>query len=354
PPPRGAGAPVFNRRRRDPGRGGGAEPRPLVRPGDHGRRAGGIDHAQLLAGADPDPHLLGQPGMVSGLGRTRLAIAGPAGADHRARRHCAGRPHHPGVDDRGLGARLRHPSARQGPVTAAHPVARCAAPRADPGGDDPCPAHRLDPRRRRHGRGGLCPARPRNPADQVLGPARLSGGAGLPPDAGDGGDARHPHGRHPAGPDGPARAGDHDMIAPLRAFRQPQGGLAGCWLILVIAAALAAPLLTPYAYDVQNLPQAYQPASARHWLGTDEFGRDLLTRLIYGARTSLSVSATAISISVLCGMVLGAAAAWFGGWLDRAVTMVVDLSWSFPEILIALILVAIIGPGTTGVMIAIA
>ena len=144
------------------------------------------------------------------------------------------------------------------------------------------------------------------------------------------------------------------MIAPLRAFRHPQGGLAGCWLILVIAAALAAPLLTPYAYDVQNLPQAYQPASAQHWLGTDEFGRDLLTRLIYGARTSLSVSATAISISVLCGMVLGAAAAWFGGWLDRTVTMVVDLSWSFPEILIALILVAIIGPGTMGTMIAIA
>jgi len=128
------------------------------------------------------------------------------------------------------------------------------------------------------------------------------------------------------------------MIAPVRALRRPQGGLAGLWLILVILAALFAPLLTPYAYDVQDLPNAYQPTSAQHWLGTDEFGRDLLTRLIHGARTSLSVSATAISISVLCGMVLGAAAAWFGGWLDRVVTMTVDLTWSFPEILIALIL----------------
>ncbi len=133
------------------------------------------------------------------------------------------------------------------------------------------------------------------------------------------------------------------MIAPVRALRRPQGGIAGLWLILVIAAAVFAPLLTPYAYDVQDLPNAYQPASAAHWLGTDEFGRDLLTRLIYGARTSLSVSATAIAISVVCGMVLGAAAAWFGGWLDRIVTVVVDLTWSFPEILIALILVAIIG-----------
>ena len=142
-------------------------------------------------------------------------------------------------------------------------------------------------------------------------------------------------------------------VAPLRALRRPTGALAAGWLVLVIAAAVLAPLLTPYAYDVQNLPQAYQPPSAAHWLGTDEFGRDLLTRLIYGARTSLSVSATAIAISVACGMTLGAAAAWFGGWFDRAVTVVVDLTWSFPEILIALILVAIIGPGTTGTMVAI-
>jgi len=143
------------------------------------------------------------------------------------------------------------------------------------------------------------------------------------------------------------------LPAPIRALRRPAGAPAGLWLVLVIAAAIAAPLLTPYAYDIQELPAAWQPPSAAHWLGTDEFSRDLLTRLIYGARTSLSVSGIAISISVLCGMTLGAAAAWFGGWFDRAVTTVVDLTWSFPEILIALILVAIIGPGTTGTMVAI-
>jgi peptide/nickel transport system permease protein len=118
-------------------------------------------------------------------------------------------------------------------------------------------------------------------------------------------------------------------------------------------AEVFAPVLSPYAYDIQELKSAWQPASASHWLGTDEFGRDLLTRLVWGARTSLSVSTIAISISVLCGMTLGAAAAWFGGWFDRIVTTVVDLTWSFPEILIALILVAIIGPGTTGTMVAI-
>ncbi len=137
-------------------------------------------------------------------------------------------------------------------------------------------------------------------------------------------------------------------------FRRPAGAIGGGWLICVLLAALVAPLITPYAYDVQVLKEAFQPPSATHLLGTDEFGRDLLTRLLYGARTSLSVSSISILISVVCGMTLGAAAGYFGGAFDRAVTTVVDLSWSFPEILIALILVAIIGPGISGTMAAIA
>lgn len=141
--------------------------------------------------------------------------------------------------------------------------------------------------------------------------------------------------------------------AILRALATPKGTIAGGWLILVIFVAVFAPYLTPYDYDIQNLPNAFASPSAAHWLGTDEFGRDLLTRIMYGARTSLSVSTIAIGISVFCGMCLGAAAGYFGGGFDRAVTVVVDLTWSFPEILVALILVAIIGPGVTGTMIAI-
>ncbi len=137
------------------------------------------------------------------------------------------------------------------------------------------------------------------------------------------------------------------------ALRSRKGAVAGLWLAAMVVAAVFAPLLTPYAYDVQDLPGAFQPPGAAHWLGTDEFGRDLLTRLFYGARTSLSVSAIAIGISVLAGMILGAAAGYFGGRFDRMVTALVDLSWSFPEILVALILVAIIGPGVTGTMAAI-
>ncbi|MBK8159584.1 MAG: ABC transporter permease [Rhodospirillaceae bacterium] len=133
----------------------------------------------------------------------------------------------------------------------------------------------------------------------------------------------------------------------------PKGGIAGAYLLILALIALLAPWITPYPYDVQELTIASQAPGLAHWLGTDEFGRDVLSRIMYGARTSLSVSVTAISVSVLIGMTLGAAAGYFGGMFDRLVTAAVDLSWSFPEILIALILVAIIGPGLTSTMLAI-
>jgi len=141
--------------------------------------------------------------------------------------------------------------------------------------------------------------------------------------------------------------------AIVRALRTPKGAIAGAWLAAVVLVAVFAPWLTPYDYNIQDLPGAFTAPNATHWLGTDEFGRDLLTRIFYGARTSLSVSSIAIGISVFVGMVMGAAAGYFGGRFDRAVTVVVDLTWSFPEILVALILVAIIGPGITGTMAAI-
>lgn len=138
-----------------------------------------------------------------------------------------------------------------------------------------------------------------------------------------------------------------------RALRTWRGALSlGC-LMLVALVAVLAPWVAPYAFDIQNLSATNQAPSQAHWLGTDEFGRDVLSRIIYGARTSLSVAMAAIGVSVLMGMCLGAAAAYFGGALDRAISAVVDLTWSFPEVLIALIFVAILGPGLYSTMIAI-
>jgi peptide/nickel transport system permease protein len=139
----------------------------------------------------------------------------------------------------------------------------------------------------------------------------------------------------------------------VRSLKTCKGTIADIWVAALLFMAIFAPLLASYEYDVQNLKGAFAPPSAEHWLGTDEFGRDLLNRIMYGSRTSLSVSAIAIGISVLAAMILGASAGFFGGRFDRAVTVVVDLKCSFPEILVALILVAIIGPGVTGTMVAI-
>lgn len=139
----------------------------------------------------------------------------------------------------------------------------------------------------------------------------------------------------------------------LQAFRSVKGAVSGGFLLLLILGAVFADWLTPWDYDVQNLRGAFTPPGAEHWLGADEFGRDVLTRLLYGARTSLSVSAIAIGISLTIGMLLGASAGYFGGRFDQGVMLVVDLTWAFPEILVALMLVAIIGPGTTGTMVAI-
>jgi peptide/nickel transport system permease protein len=139
----------------------------------------------------------------------------------------------------------------------------------------------------------------------------------------------------------------------IRAVTSPRGFLPSLYLLIVVLLAVFAPLVAPYAYDAQDLTVTNQPPSLHHWLGTDEFGRDVLSRVIYGARTSLSVSVTSIGASVLLGLCLGAISGYLGGLFDRGVTAAVDLTWSFPEILIALIFVAIIGPGLQSTMLAI-
>ena len=139
-----------------------------------------------------------------------------------------------------------------------------------------------------------------------------------------------------------------------RAFASSLGKVSGGFLVILLMVAVMAPWITPFDYAAQDLANSNASPGWPNLLGTDEFGRDVLSRVIYGARTSLSVSATAIALSVTVGMTLGAAAGYFGGLFERAVMTVVDLTWSFPDILLALIFVAIIGPGLTSTMFAIA
>ena len=139
-----------------------------------------------------------------------------------------------------------------------------------------------------------------------------------------------------------------------RAFSSVMGKIAGGFLVLILVVAVFAPWITPFDVAAQNLANANAAPGWPHLMGTDEFGRDVFSRVLYGARTSLSVSATAIGISVTVGMLLGAAAGYIGGMFERTVMTVVDLTWSFPDILIALIFVAILGPGLTSTTFAIA
>lgn len=146
----------------------------------------------------------------------------------------------------------------------------------------------------------------------------------------------------------------HSLSAFRGVFSTWKGGVSAVFLLLMVAGALSAPFLSPFPGDQQDLSAMNQPPSETHLFGTDEFGRDVLSRMMTGARTSLSVGITAVGISVLLGLVLGAVCGYFGGILDRIVMVAVDLTWSFPEILIALMLIAIVGPGLKGVVLAIA
>lgn len=134
------------------------------------------------------------------------------------------------------------------------------------------------------------------------------------------------------------------------------GGLIlGLVIVLgMIAVALAAPLLAPYDPDAQDVLTFLNGPSREHLFGTDAFGRDLLSRIIYGARISLFVGFIATLAGVAIGTVIGVAAGYFGGWVDRAITALTDILLSFPQLIMGLLLVAMLGPSLTNLIIAIA
>ncbi len=122
--------------------------------------------------------------------------------------------------------------------------------------------------------------------------------------------------------------------------------------LLIIAAAFA-PFLAPYDPAEMNLKEALQYPSKEHWLGTDPLGRDLLSRLVYGTRTSLQVGIVAVGIASVIGVTLGLVSAYFGGWLDNIIMRVIDAFISIPPLVLGLTLGAVLGGGLRSVMIAV-
>lgn len=139
-----------------------------------------------------------------------------------------------------------------------------------------------------------------------------------------------------------------------RRLRKSRTAVFGIIIIILFALiALLAPYVAPYDPLEQNFIKSFRPPSREHFLGTDEFGRDIFSRIIYGARISLQIGFIAVFISLIVGVSVGLAAGYYGGWIDMLVMRVMDLMLSFPYILLALVIMSILGPGIYNAMIAI-
>ncbi len=125
-------------------------------------------------------------------------------------------------------------------------------------------------------------------------------------------------------------------------------------LTLIVLAAVAAPLLAPYDPLDQDLVARLDPPSAAHWLGTDTYGRDVLSRLLYGARVSLVVGFVAITFAMTVGSTIGIVAGFVGGVLDQALTALLDAMLAFPTLLLGLMIAAMLGASLENLVIAIA
>jgi peptide/nickel transport system permease protein len=135
--------------------------------------------------------------------------------------------------------------------------------------------------------------------------------------------------------------------------RKPLGAAGAIIVVIMILMAAFANILTPYDPVANSFADMTQAPSAAHWLGTDQFGRDLLARIIYGARTALFVGFTSAVVGSSIGLVLGVGSAYFGGRIDLIFQRVMDIFMAFPLIIMALAVVSIFGTGAQNVIIAI-
>jgi peptide/nickel transport system permease protein len=142
------------------------------------------------------------------------------------------------------------------------------------------------------------------------------------------------------------------------AFRQLiKNKLAIVGMIIIgffIFIAIFAPLLTTYTYQSMSAADRLQPPSSTHWFGTDDLGRDIFTRIVYGARISLMVGFFAVIGALFFGSLLGIIAGYFGRWIDMIISRIFDIMLAFPSILLAIAIVAILGPSLQNALIAIA
>lgn len=140
----------------------------------------------------------------------------------------------------------------------------------------------------------------------------------------------------------------------MRRLRRSPGAVAGLVIVLIfLFISLTADYIAPHDYNLSNFVMARQGPSAEFWLGNDEIGRDLFSRLLQGARISLYVGLISVGIGVVIGLPLGLISGYFGGFLDQIIMRLMDIMLAFPSILLAILMVAILGPSLENAMIAI-
>jgi peptide/nickel transport system permease protein len=136
-------------------------------------------------------------------------------------------------------------------------------------------------------------------------------------------------------------------------LRNPMAVVAGIVLLFLVLIGIFGEWLAPYGYNEQFVGGQLESPSGAHWFGTDQFGRDVFSRVLMGAEVSLRVGAVAVGISLVAGVLIGLFAGYFGRWLDDALMRFMDMLFAFPALLMAIAVLAILGRGETNAMIAI-
>lgn len=140
-----------------------------------------------------------------------------------------------------------------------------------------------------------------------------------------------------------------------RRFLHNRGAVIGLVLaVVLVLAAVLAPWLAPYPPDAQDLRSRLRPPSPEHWFGTDEFGRDVLSRVLFGARISLLTGLVPVATGLVIGTAIGLLAGFYRGWLDDVLMRAMDVLLAFPSLLLALAVVGTLGPGLVNAVIAVA
>lgn len=137
------------------------------------------------------------------------------------------------------------------------------------------------------------------------------------------------------------------------ARNRPATAAAGLFVVLLIVMAIFAPLIAPYDPYAQVIVDRLRPPGSTHLLGTDDYGRDVLSRLIFGARISLSASLQAVVVALILGLPLGIVAGYRGGWVGVLLTRIMDALMSAPSLVLAITIVAVLGSGITNAMFAV-